>query len=93
MLQLNHIKDGKQTFLRHALISVFDFRLLERLRMCECQKSTFNPCKDKALAGNPGEQTVSGCPRATEASSKNRQETICSYFASSTTASCDNTVH
>lgn len=46
------------------------------LRMHECQKSTFNSWKDKALAGNPGEQAVSGCPRTTAASSKDRQETI-----------------
>lgn len=57
------------------LVLTLDFPR-KTLRMCECQKSTFNPWKDKALAGNPVEQAVSGCPMTTAASSKDRQETV-----------------
>lgn len=57
------------------LVLTLDFPR-KTLRMCECQISAFNPWKDKALAGNPSEQAISGCPRTTAASSKDRQETI-----------------
>lgn len=57
------------------LFMTLDF-LRKTLMMNACQKSAFNPWSYKTLAGNPGEQAVSGYLRTTAASSKERWETI-----------------